>query len=427
MEESSAKRILRVNSIWYFLQMLTTALASVGTIIITKQQLQSDFIFFTLSIGAITFINNFTLCWLNQGINRFVFAYAQYLTIKNSILYAIASVLTLSLPIYIAWAWWVDMLYRVELPILFLLFHGIYSTVLAYTQATLRAKLAFLSEFIRSVTILFSFIFIYLANIKASNEFFWSFQILSVILATILIAWKNGFVNSPLKIHLNFQGFVSKMSSDIRLRVVLRNMFNFGLPLTIWSFVSFCLLNIDRWYMLREEAINKTSLADYTALYDLIFRGVGFSFAPFVASSFPIIVRLYDSGNKIGARNTIIRVLLIQTLLLIAGIIGFYFLHDIMFELLHFDESSKSAFLYVGILLIVLIVLWQMSAMLQKPLELAFRTKHMLIMLSIAAILTTACFYIVRPTSIENAVMCFAVGIIFYFLFTFSNLMRFKH
>ncbi len=169
-----------------------------------------------------------------------------------------------------------------------------------------------------------------------------------------------------------------------RERVLDRRFLAFGAPIAAWMLVS-TLLNISDRYLI-EWLIGTEAVGAYSAVYDVVSKGIVFASTPMLMAAHPLIMDAWNRGKKGEARGVL------RSTTLFAGIVG----------------SAVTAIVWVASPFVVGVVLgaeapegvaglvgpvaagaflWQIAMLVHKPLELAERTGAMLAAASAALVL----------------------------------------
>jgi hypothetical protein len=250
----------------------------------------------------------------------------------------------------------------------------------------------------------------------AGADYFWLVWITSCLVTSIyLFLVRKTFVQSPLLQEEHLQSFVPETN-----RVIMGRVVKFGLPLSAWVFVSFLLLNADKWYVYK-SGVPAEAAANYVALSDIMMRGTGFLFSPIVSSAYPVISGLFDQGKRADVRRIVLKVILWQTLLAVLASAGFVAVYPVVFSMLGMQQgNSGSLFVIAGLVMIAVNTIWQVSAMFHKVAELGVETiKLFWALCAASAVVYVGYYYIFKPASLMGVVAVMTVGYLVYFFYTY--------
>ncbi|HET8687911.1 MAG TPA: oligosaccharide flippase family protein, partial [Methanosarcina sp.] len=338
--------IIRKNAGWYGLNILVTGSSAFVGIILSKRLLTTeDFLHFNLLANGVTLLNNFLIGWFVQSIIRFYHSHHLFFRIRNIMAIAAANFLFISLPVFYLWRSFIGIDEPVLQPIVFMFINALYTIFLALYQATHQAKTVATSETIRSSIIIFGLLIPLLAKTSIEASYFWMLWIVSCLMpAFFLFARRQRLYQSR-----ELQEGEMPTNGLPSNRQALKTVLNFGIPLSGWMFVSFLLLNADKWYLYK-SGLSPQLVANFVALSDIMMRGVGFLFSPIVTSAYPVISKLFDDGKYSEVRFVMKRVVRWELLLSAAAIIGFVAFHPFVFTLLRIHDSSRM-YLLIGLIL----------------------------------------------------------------------------
>jgi O-antigen/teichoic acid export membrane protein len=202
-----------------------------------------------------------------------------------------------------------------------------------------------------------------------------------------------------------------------------KKVFSFGFPITIWLFSSY-LLNISDRFIIKEFC-NYEDVGTYAAVKDFIIKIVTFTTIPILLAYHPLIVEKWNKGHKKDALKEIrvsLRYFLLIAVVILALFIPFRTL--IFTKILHLQV--KNEFL-VSIVLICSAFLWQSALMLQKPLELLFKTRLMLLAIVVALAVNGVANVLLIPRFGYTAAAIVSLGSVsIYIIVIFALLFRFR-
>jgi O-antigen/teichoic acid export membrane protein len=300
--------------------------------------------------------------------------------------------------------------------VIFLFVATFHSLLLVSYQASLKARQTAIAETIRgSCTLVLMFLPVAF-RWQVSETYYWNAWMTAYLLSF-------GFMVYCLRGNTYF-GTERQFAWD-RYRSDLLDAIRFGWPFTLWVLFSFLLAYADRWYLARSGlSINQS--ADYLALADSVFRGCGFLFVPLNTAGYPVISKVFDSGDMKATYKLIIKVVKTELLLLAAVIIGLLLFHTFIFNLLGISTGTLSTNIALLALLAFTHGLWQTCSMLQKPAELKMKTGWLAVGNAFGTLIVYGLFFvIVRPQQPLGIVLCLAAGILSYVCFVGVLLFRF--
>lgn len=162
----------------------------------------------------------------------------------------------------------------------------------------------------------------------------------------------------------------------------------YGLPLSLWMIFAPTTNGVDRYII--EYSLGVVALAEYTALYDIIFKLFSQMSVPFTKIVQPILVKNYNSGNVKEYRKTMLKS---GTYLFIMFIVFFiavliikdYLIKDYLgFKLDVFDQLNS-----IIVPLSISAFFWQVAILLQKDIENKNKTLVMTIFIIITVIISS--------------------------------------
>lgn len=173
-----------------------------------------------------------------------------------------------------------------------------------------------------------------------------------------------------------------KSIKNIKLKL-LKNKYliDYGWPLSLWFTVS-SLLNVADRYIIDFFLSNET-VGRYSAIYDLLYKAITIVCAPILAAGYPVIAKHYNSDEPKKAYSFIRNLILLEIVgLCIIVIVAYYLRGFFIINVARLSLTQENIELVIPILIGAM--LWQISMLLHKPLELRKETKKMLIFIIIA-------------------------------------------
>jgi len=177
--------------------------------------------------------------------------------------------------------------------------------------------------------------------------------------------------------------FIKKFDKGYFVLLFKQNdyLFQYGWPLALWFTIS-TLLNVSDRYIIDYYLTDK-DLGTYSAIYDLLYKGISLLYAPILVAGFPIMTQKYNSGNKKDALQFLKKLIVFETLIFLVIVITAYFLRAFFIErIIGIVVTDQSLELILPILFGAFI--WQLAMLVHKPLEFELKTKTMLLFSTLA-------------------------------------------
>lgn len=176
----------------------------------------------------------------------------------------------------------------------------------------------------------------------------------------------------------------------------LRSALNFGLPMTTWLFMA-NLFNVTDRYMI-SHFYDNAATGVYAAVYDLVYKIIGFAALPFLLTFHPVISNHFNAKNYKLAYNAIFTAIGLQLLMYtcVGGVLFGVNSYVNIFQLLHISIDVK-IFYRLLFPLAVSGVLWQVSLFVHKPLELLGHQYIMIVLILISLLSNIVLNYFLLP------------------------------
>lgn len=163
---------------------------------------------------------------------------------------------------------------------------------------------------------------------------------------------------------------------------VLKKMFGYGWPMSLWLTVTFSLTYFDR-YMIEHRA-GAELLGDFSSLSEIYMRVYGLVFAPVLLYFHPIIVKKFHEKGMLAVHKIIKKALLMELfvffmMVVIEVFFGRYFV-NYLFPKISLEVKN------ISLLILAQGFMWQWVLLIHKKLELFQRTKTMLFLILICAV-----------------------------------------
>ena len=171
-------------------------------------------------------------------------------------------------------------------------------------------------------------------------------------------------------------------------------LFQYGWPLAFWFSIS-SLLNVSDRYIIDYYLTDK-ELGIYSAIYDLLFKGVSLIYAPIFVAGFPIMTQKYNSGNIKSAFHFLKNLVLLEIIIFLGvAVVGFLSKSIFIEHIVGIPVTIDSLKLIMPV--ISAAFLWQLAMLVHKPLEFELKTKAMLLFVVIALLINVVLNVIYIP------------------------------
>lgn len=386
-----SKRLFYSNAIYYFLGIVGGGMINFFSIpLIIGRYGVAEYGKYTLIQNIILIIISFGSGWLNQNILRFndssqTFKWNiicfYYLSLLPLVIFSLFFVLILKYNLTIA----IIASFTVAIG-------GLTAIMNTFYQSNLNAKKNVLFDLFRVVGFV---ICVYLLS-------FYQKQVDTVLLLIIsffisyLIAFFFKLKSDFSQLFIIFKSVLNSFNMSYVMLFFKRNkfFFNYGWPLSLWFTIS-SVLNVGDRYIINIY-LTKTDLGIYSAIYDLLYKGVSVAFTPILAAGYPIISKYYNNDERGKAYSFLRKLIFFEILILIVGfIVSLYFDKFFLEHIVRINYTEDIAKL-VSLILIGAIV-WQIAMLVHKPLELELKTRMMLIFVLMALIANAALNFVFIP------------------------------
>lgn len=169
----------------------------------------------------------------------------------------------------------------------------------------------------------------------------------------------------------------------------------FGYCITLWLFFSHLLMAADRFIIMEYFGYHDAGM--YSGLKDLLFKGVTFASVPIYISYQSKIVDQWNAHHKLEAWKTIKEAISFEMLIFIIIFIVFMVSKQMLFQDLLKIPEMDFWLIYLPVLMASF--LWQVALLLQRFLEMMFRSVYMLIAIGICVFLNILLNLIFIPRS----------------------------
>lgn len=329
--------------------------------------------------GYILYFTSFLIClagstgWLMQGILRFYSLENNKHRFKQEVdILSVNSTIIFSFILAGILLWSSADFLTIILAIISLYFAVQFSVQSTILQAEIKSLKVIVSDIIRVV--------IYVTLPIATHYFIPSIKPIYCLFSGLLL----GFLIAT--IYLSGFKFPTKFSFKHKSRwstIFLK----YGLPLSLWMVFAPTTNGVDRYVI--EYSLGVVALAEYTALYDIIFKLFSQMSVPFTRIVQPILVQNYNLGNIEVYKKTMLKSGLYLLLMFMIFFLGLFLIKDfIIKDYLGFKLDVYNQLNLIVIPLSISAFFWQVAILLQKDLENKNKTLMMAVFILITVILS---------------------------------------
>ena len=330
---------------------------------------------FSILFSTLLLVVSFSTGWLVQGIIRFHSSYreneSQFIINVMRILHSsILIIILLSFPVLLYLEYNFIIILQLQLSFIFASYYAIF---LGIQQVNFKPSKIVLSNSLKAIFFISIPYMLHLLKVDNSS--------LVIILSGVFFSYLIGIV-SIYNRDFNFLSSLSFKCKDTSFQRVLSEVFNYGWPLSIWFLIA-TLLDISDKYFIKFY-YNYELVGSYSAIYDIISKGLIFFFLPLILSVHPLLTKLYNENKKKRAYNLLYKAILLELVFFISGLIILFFLKKYLINFLGLDVNSSMPLIipiYIGLFL------WNVSILIHKILELKKKTKKMLLAVSFGLII----------------------------------------
>lgn len=362
----------------YFLGLITSGLISFVTIpLIVRYYGVGNYGTFSLVQNVILVLISFGGGWLNQCVLRFN-DYSTNFKITIFQLYFLTFFPLSLLCFGILTLMEVGLLISV-MGTLTMFLGSLVALSIVFYQSRFNARKSFYFDFVR--------IIIFLAMVLTFNFALAEISSLLRLLLSFFISYLISFI-FLLRIDFKFLkisvGLFFKMFGTDYFRELFKKntyLFHYGWPLALWFTIS-SILNVSDRYIIGYYLTEK-ELGTYSAIYDLLYKGMTLLYAPILVAGFPIMSQKYNSGNKKEAIDFLKKLIVFELLIFLVILLAAYFLRVFFIERIVGIMVTEQALALVLPILFGAFI-WQLAMLVHKPLEFQLKTKIMLLFSAIA-------------------------------------------
>ncbi|MES2774174.1 MAG: oligosaccharide flippase family protein [Bacteroidota bacterium] len=383
MKESA---ILKRSAFMYAFSILFTGMVNFIAIPVLKQKIGSgEFAYLNLYMNLLLVISYIGAGWLAQSCVRFFPVVSgqpgfgnvfKKLAIISGLFTALLAFITAVFFRHYAW-----MLVAFPATIFFI---NLQSMVVAWMQASVRPKTVAMAEVLRSLVFL-----CFTLGIKTNSGY-----------NLIIVAWFGWLASYLVSLLLmlvaikKYPVAKKEQGAPAEIKALFSKFAAFGFPLSLWLAGTFVLFYADRFFLLRHWPASL--VGHYSALFDVLQKGIGFVLSPLVTAAYPLLARLYEEGKHDDLKRLSRKALRWQALITATVLMGYIIAWPLLKKILAIDEAGNSFFVS-GLLILGGAATWQMNMLLHKPFELQHRTLFLLAMVGICVSLLLLADWLIIP------------------------------
>jgi|GEM_PF-6389046 len=365
---------LKRSAFLYAFSILFTGIVNFIAIPVLKQKAGADeYAYLNLYMNFLLVLGYVGAGWLVQSCIRFYPSLSQQKGFKVAFLKmafgsaAVAALAAVVLVFFFPHYRWMFVAFPATIFIVNLQMVGI-----AWLQASLQPKVVAMAEVLRAVIFLSFIVFIQPNGTYGVTKMAWLGWFVSYLLSLLFLLMISKKVNHPL--HANSQ------PAPIESRSLASQFLRFGLPLSLWMAALYGIFFADRFLLLQNASASSTG--HYSALFDVLLKGIGFALSPLVTAVYPMMVRLYQQDDMGALKKLNDKVVKWQIGLASIAIIGYAFSWPWIKTILKIEDVGNTLF-YGGFMILVSASIWQMNILMQKRLELQKQTSFLLLLIVI--------------------------------------------
>jgi polysaccharide biosynthesis protein VpsE len=157
----------------------------------------------------------------------------------------------------------------------------------------------------------------------------------------------------------------------------------FGYGIALWLFLSHLLMAMDRFIIMEYMGYRQAGM--YSALKDLLFKSITFASFPIYISYQAKILNAWNSKHRKDAWVSIKEALSFEILIFIIFFIVFMVAKEVLFHEMLFIPEMDVWLIYLPLVLAAFI--WQVALLLQRFLELVYRSAYTLIAIGVVVLI----------------------------------------
>ena len=396
--------ILKRSAFMYAFSILFTGVVNFIAIPVLKQKIGSgEFAYLNLYMNLLLVISYIGAGWLVQSCIRFFPAVSgqhgfgkvfQKLALLSGILTAAVAFVTVYFFKHYTW-----MLVAFPVTILFI---NLQSITVAWMQSAIRPKTVAIAEVLRSLVFL-----CFILGLRTGHGY--------DVIIMAWVGWLASYTVSLLFMLVIIKKYPTAKEENKTVadtKHIFKKFSSFGFPLSLWLAATFGLFFADRFFLLRHQP--PALVGHYSALFDVLQKGVGFVLSPLVTAVYPLLATLYEKQGHDDITKLSQKVLKWQGLLTAVALIGYIIAWPLLKKILSIDEKENTFFIS-GLLILGGAAIWQMNMVLHKPFELRHRTLFLLGMAGICVcLLLLADWFIIPIYGFVGAASVFFAATVLY-------------
>lgn len=338
---------------------------------------------YSLIFNSLSIIGMFCYAWVGQSYIRFFSQKNTQLDFVSSNL--LKKSLIIGVCLFIPLSLFITPISIIELVLFmptFFLF-GYYCYYLLVFQAKQKAFLVMICEVLRtSINIIVAIILLRVFGTTHSIAILAISLFSSYVVPLTILHYKNKDEHTFL--------------NELEIKAKTKQIISFGIPIAFFLSGSLALSVNDRFII--TKLVNKESAGTYSAIYDIINKGIIAVFSPILMTFYPIIANLYNKHKEKQAVKKIKKLILLELGLMILGFIVLILVCPYMLELI-FKQKVDEHLKKVTYLVYIGVCLWQIAMLAHKPLELKQKTKFMAFAVFVAFIVNASANYFLLKNS----------------------------
>lgn len=193
-----------------------------------------------------------------------------------------------------------------------------------------------------------------------------------------------------------------------------KKAFAFGFPLTIWMLIASLLNYLDRFVI--NHYAGYEAVGVYSSVYDFIYKVSGFLSLPILLAYHPAISNAWNKNDVSSGKALILKALWYELLMIVTVFVVIFLLHEWIFHTVFHLYDAAAGKIFIPLALSSM--LWQMSLLIQKPLEFNARQKMMIAGVAVTVVCNLVLNSLLIPFFGFTAAAWVTLGTtLFYFLF----------
>lgn len=294
---------------------------------------------------------------------------------------------------------------------------------ITFFQSGFNARKSFYFDFVRIISFVFTLLLFYHLFKKINSTTLLLLSFFLSYLTCFLFIFKIDFRFLIISIKMFFCRIDLKYAHSVFKEHI--HLVNYGWPLALWFTISSFLNVSDRYiigyYLSAEE------LGTYSAIYDLLYKGITLLYSPILIAGYPIMAQRYNQGNKKRAFQFLKKLILCEVIIFLGVVTLAFFLKSFFIEnIVGIPITSQSLQLILPI--ICGAFFWQLAMLMHKPLEFELKTKTMLVFVVIALLVNIILnFMFIRDYGILFAAYSTLISAVLYLILNVFWIFKFKN